>query len=118
MNKLQRERRIYAITRIGCLPCRHRGIYGMPPDIHHPNSGGHAGQKRMGDDVFYGACPWHHRGIPLSGKDEDWCRMHFGPSRAKEPNAFREEFGTEDELLAEQEKLIGLYESNVIGRTA
>lgn len=115
MNDLERERRYYVMQRIGCLPCRHRGIYGMPSDVHHPNLDGKAGQKRMGDDVNYACCPWHHRGMPLNGMTYDECRHRLGPSRAKESVKYREEFGSEEELLAEMTQLIARYESNRVG---
>ena len=118
MTPLERERRFYVMQRIGCIPCRRRGNYGQPADVHHPNLGGHAGQVRLGDDINYSACEWHHRGQPLPNTTADACRARLGPSRAKESNAYREEFGTEEELLAEQERAIENYERNFVGSAA
>lgn len=118
MTPRERERRYYLMQRIGCVPCRHRGNFGQPADVHHPNLDGHAGQKRLGDDINYSACEWHHRGQPLPNTTAELCRTRLGPSRAIEPNAYRAEFGTEEELLAEMERLIERYESNFVGRVA
>lgn len=70
------------------------------PEIHHLNEGGHAGQKRRGDEFTIGLCSWHHRGIKsfLSGT--------LGPSLALNSREFRECFGSDDQLLEEQNKLI------------
>lgn len=94
MTPLQRQQRFADIVQIGCIACLRFG-YHSGPDVHHLNLGGHAGQKRMGDEYTIGLCPYHHRGIlpPM---------IPVGPSLAKEPRAFREFFGSDAELLMEQ----------------
>lgn len=95
------ERRFYRIREIGCLACRKKG-YRSAPDVHHLNLGGHAGQKRRGDEFSIGLCPYHHRGVaPFAN-----ARAVLGPSLALEPRRFREVFGSDDALLAWQNRLI------------
>lgn len=79
--------------------------------MHHQNLGAHAGQKRLGDEATIGLCPWHHRGIFKPP-------INVGPSLAKEPNRFREVFGSDDELLAEENELISEREALIVGRIA
>jgi hypothetical protein len=99
MNHLARARRFLRIQEQGCLCCRRFGVWSVP-EIHHLNEGGHAGQKRRGDEFTIGLCSWHHRGIRsfLSGT--------LGPSLALNSREFRERFGSDDELLAAQNELI------------
>jgi hypothetical protein len=108
---LLRYRRIYDV---GCLCCRRKGWF-SPCQVHHLNADGKAGQKRRGDVFTIGLCPWHHVGEPLSGMTEAQCRARFGPS-LKSSRAFREAFGTDDSLLAEQNRLIEREERNLVGR--
>jgi hypothetical protein len=95
MRQRDKERRFRRIREIGCLACQ---VYGewSPPEVHHLNLGGLAGHKRRGDEFTIGLCRYHHRGVG-SG---------YGPSLSVSPLAFRVIFGKDDELLAEQNRLI------------
>lgn len=108
MSPAARERRFSRIREIGCLACRKRGWYSSP-DVHHLNLGAHAGQKRRGDEATIGLCPYHHRSVTVLPMGLAY--RSLGPSLAREPNEFRRTFGTDDELLAEQNQLIEEYES-------
>lgn len=110
MNRLERNRMFYLLQRIGCLACRRRGYPGEPCQAHHPNLDGKAGQKRLGDDIVIALCPWHHVAEPRGGLSADLMRIKFGPSLKSESRAFRAEFGTDEELIAEQKRLIEQYE--------
>ena len=109
------SRRCHWIADIGCLACRRSGWF-KQPDVHHLNFDGKAGQERLGNAATVGLCPWHHRGLPFEGKNAAWCRRVVGPSLAHESTAFRETFGTDLALLAEQNRLIEERELNVVGR--
>lgn len=109
------SRRCQRIYQIGCLPCRMRRRYSQC-HVHHLNQDGKAGAPRRGDEFTIGLCPWHHVGEPLRGLTHEECRRIVGPSLKHESSAFREEFGSDDELLAEQNILISRAESNVVGR--
>lgn len=113
-----RKRRFVRIWAIGCLACRKRGWWAVP-EVHHLNLGGHAGQKRRGDEYTVGLCGYHHQGkVPSAFKTLKQCRRRLGPSLKHESVAFRATFGSDDELLAEQNELIERAESLVVGRTA
>ena len=115
MTPAERERRFTRIREIGCLACRQIGIY-MEPDVHHQNLGAHAGGKRLGDDHTVGLCPYHHRGVPGDFGSQRRAEELLGPSLAKSPNLFRIKFGSDADLLAEQNRLIAEAERKVVGR--
>lgn len=95
-------------TGIGCLIAQILGLKFIPAEIHHLTIGGHHGQKRRGHDFTIGINSWSHRGDPLPGWSVEKCLRVLGPSFAIEPNAFRERFGADDELLARQNEILGL----------
>lgn len=101
----QRYRRI---QKIGCIACRKLG-YDSPAEIHHLNQGGHAGMKRLGNQFTIGLCPYHHRNHPGPSTRRAMEEI-YGPSLAGASKRFREKFGTDDELLALQNELIGSRE--------
>lgn len=114
MNPNARARRFRRIQDIGCLCSRRRG-WRVDAEVHHLNLGQHAGQLRMGDEYTIGLSPWHHRGVPVNGMSSAQCKQILGPSMAHEPVRFREVFGTDQELLAEQDRLIAELEQCVVG---
>lgn len=98
--------RMDAIREAGCIVARKRGMGFIPCEIHHLTVGGRHGQKRRGHDFIVGLNPWSHRGVPFGGWDAGRCAVAFGPSYARNPRRFREEIGTDDELLALQEDVL------------
>lgn len=115
MKVRDRQRRFRLIQEIGCLPCHMRGWYAAP-DIHHLNLGAHAGQKRLGDDSTIGLCPYHHRGVTPLPLGQAY--RSLGPSLARNPNEFREVFGSDEMLLAKQNELIAEREALIVGKIA
>lgn len=101
------QKRFEQLKALGCIACRKHAPWFAPAEIHHLNLGGKAGQKRRGHDFTIPLCEWHHRGLP----GEFWLVSEataiLGPSLAKSSKRFRETYGTDDELLAEVNKLIG-----------
>jgi len=84
-----------------CVCCRQRGYgYKQLVEIHHLLSGG----KRRGHLFTVGLCQWHHRGIPPFGWGDAEALYELGPSLAKGSKPFRAVFGTDDDLLAAQER--------------
>ena len=72
-------------------------------DAHHLLSGG----RRIGHDATIALCPWHHRGIRPADCATDADAFHkYGPSLANGSKPFRETYGTDDELLAEQNRIL------------
>lgn len=98
------QRRIDHIHEWGCVPCwleaalQGRKWVPEPCDIHHVVQGDHS--------QTYGCCPWHHRGMRKIGTAAFRMAELFGPSMAKEPERYRARYGTEDELLAYQRRLL------------
>jgi len=87
----------------GCLCCRLLLGIRRFCEIHHQTVGGKHGAPRLGHDFTIGLCPWHHRGEAFVGEDADT----WGPSYAKTPKAFRDEFGSDSWLLGVQNNRIG-----------
>lgn len=112
------QRRYGRIYEIGCICCRRYGHFEVPCMVHHLNLGEHAGQVRMGDFFTIGLCAWHHVGHPEKGLDVDETCAAVGPSMQHEPVRFREVFGSDMELLAEQNRLIAGRESCLVGGVA
>lgn len=93
---------------IGCIACRieqARFTCGLV-EVHHLNLGGKAGQVRRGHEFTIPLGEWHHRGAPLPGSTAASMAKAFGPSLARSSRAFRERYGTDDELLAEVNRRI------------
>ena len=98
--------RFEAIREIGCLACRQANRRWTAAEIHHLTVGGRHGQKRRGHDYTIGLCGWHHRSERPFHVTPGQMRHWYGPSYALEPRQFRETFGQDDALLAEQEQLL------------
>ena len=71
-------------------------------DYHHLKSG----NIRRGHRYGIGLCGWHHRGLTFGYSSESMRRM-FGPSLMDGSRLFHETYGSDDELLAIQDGLIG-----------
>jgi hypothetical protein len=97
-----REHRFRRLKELGCIACWYERLARPPgpPEIHHLNLGGKAGQKRRGDEFTIPLCAWHHQGRLLPGRTSIDMFALFGPSLARQSRAFRERYGTDDELLS------------------
>lgn len=72
-------------------------------DAHHLLSGG----RRRGHMFTIGACPWHHRGVrPFREMTDKEASDLYGPSLAHGSKPFHAMYGTDNELLALQERLL------------
>jgi hypothetical protein len=101
--------RFEAIKRGGCMACRINDARLQPrcdgegSDAHHLLSGG----RRRGHDFTIALCPWHHRSIRPDDCPNDTHAFHkYGPT-VRESRDFRETYGSDDELLAVQNALLG-----------
>ena len=91
------------INRLGCIACRMLDPPAIRPcTVHHLTIGGRHGQKRRGHDFTVGLCDWHHQGLGV----EKILVLLYGPSYARQPLAFRERFGRDEELLEFQDELL------------
>lgn len=75
-----------------------------PCDYHHLKSG----NIRRGHDFGIALCGWHHRGLADFGCSSAEMRDEYGPSLMDGSRLFHNTFGTDDELLERQNKMIGV----------
>lgn len=98
------QKRFDEIQLRGCVPCwlesklQGRKWYVEPCDIHHTDSQDHS--------KTYGNCPWHHRGVCKNELTATVMTGVFGPSMAYDPLRYRARYGTEDEMLVFQSRLL------------
>jgi len=103
--------RIQLITQeLGCLACDIEGESGGFADAHHCDD------QRQDHDRIYGLCPWHHRGLSVDGSHRNRMRNMYGPSKAHEPRAFTERYGTEQQLLDLQNQRIEEWEKSRVSK--
>lgn len=100
MNKAERQR-MDRIHRMGCIACGRR-----PVDAHHlvdkgyrKHSGGHGATIPL--------CAWCHRGEPIIGVSVKYMTLCIGPSLAVNKRAFVAKYGTERELIAKVDAMLG-----------
>lgn len=96
--------RMDAIKAGPCVCCHQRGLFSWAPEIHHLLRGG----RRIGHEATVGLCAWHHRSVITFGCTGAEMRDHFGPSLNEGSKPFHAQFGTDDELLAIQDALLGV----------
>lgn len=109
MNELERALRFTTILVCGCIACWMAIGRMVPPQIHHLNEGDRHGGRRLGDRYTVGLCVWHHVGQLSFDWTAGMHRARLGPSWAREPAAFRQIFGSGEELLEFQNALIEGY---------
>lgn len=95
--------RMDAIKAGPCVACHQRGVASWCPEVHHLLSGG----RRIGHMATVGLCAWHHRAVIAFGCTGAEMRDHFGPSLNEGSRLFHAEFGSDPELLAYQNALLG-----------
>jgi hypothetical protein len=76
-------------------------------DYHHLLSGG----RRIGHMAGVCLCPWHHRQVPDWGCSPQEMSEHYGPSLMDGSKTFHAAFGSDAELLAKQNELLGEQEA-------
>lgn len=97
-------KRFEAIKSLGCLACRKLNLpmFCGPTEAHHLLSGG----RRRGHAQTIPLGAWHHRGAIWYSLNSAQMTEQFGPSLAKGSKLFHERFGSDEELLAEVDRLI------------
>lgn len=113
MNERDRNIRFTAIKEIGCIVALSRGLGFVPCEIHHLTVGGKHGAPRRGDEFTVGLSTWSHRGIHPYHMTPGQARTLYGPSYAREPQAFRA-LWSDDALLAEQNRLIDIWRKSIV----
>lgn len=93
VKKAEKEH-LNSVAELGCIACKKLGHEGTPAEIHHIRSGVGKGQRASHYETIP-LCPHHHR---TGGHGE---AIHAGAK------TWQERFGTEHELLAEVNGLLG-----------
>lgn len=102
------------VKRLPCLACEIEDVsQPSPTEAHHLNEGGHAGQKRRGDEYQIPLCQWHHRGVAPRGMTRDVMTHLYGPSLALDSKQFRFSYGRDDDLLATTQHKLARLEPEV-----
>jgi Recombination enhancement, RecA-dependent nuclease len=100
--------RFDALREIGCIACRIGGLSNPcgKLTIHHlvdggyrKHSGGHQATIPLGE--------WHHQGYPLMDRTATYMRNMYGPSMALESKEFARVYGSQRQLLAKVNELLG-----------
>ena len=101
--------RLDIITEIGCLPCLLNG-WSESATVQHVTEGG----RRLGHQSTYGGCPYHHLGNrpdgysgPMNESFEEW----YGPSFARNKQAFISRYGPERLLIQVTDALVRIVQS-------
>ena len=89
----------------GCLPSLLRGFPNGHCTIQHVVDG----RRRLGHMFTYGASQWHHQGFTRDHMTQAEMTEHFGPSLALNPRQYHDEFGSEQQLVALQNRVIEVF---------
>src|SRR5688572_27253089 len=93
------------LSMIRCVACWDSGgLTCGSTEVHHLISG----SRRRGHTFTVPLGRWHHQGIPLPGYSVTQMQLVFGPSLKLQSKAFRDRYGTDDELLAKVNKHLGM----------
>lgn len=87
------RRRWGRVAALGCLPCRMDGYFGTPATISHCHDYGYRDH-----DKVYPCCPVHHLATEA---------IPGIPNRHATPEAFRNKFGTDEELHKLTKQMLG-----------
>lgn len=85
-----------------CMACDQRGIDLTDSGYvqwHHLN-----GRKHHEQTI--GLCYWHHQARPMYEMTHQQCRDYYGPSLAEGSKPFHAEFGSNDLLLEQQNRVL------------
>lgn len=97
------QRRFDAMYALGCIACRMNGLrYQTVAEIHHYLRG----NKRISHDATIPLCAWHHQGVSSECDNATMLGL-LGPSFHKHTRQFRAMYGTDADLLAHVNELIG-----------
>jgi len=92
------------LARSGCVVCRiQHGAY-VDAEIQHLTAGG----RRLGHRHTIPLCAWHHRGICAGSITTPEMTRIYGPSFANSRAEFEGAFGSEEHLLDETDKWLGV----------
>jgi hypothetical protein len=96
--------RMERLSRSGCVVCRLQHGSFVEGEIQHLTSGG----RRLGHRYTICLCPYHHRAVPAGSVTPAEMRRIYGPSFAESRKDFEAAFGSEEFLLDECDKWLGV----------
>jgi hypothetical protein len=105
---VEEQKRMDKLSEMGCIVCRLSFGAFMPNEIQHLTSGG----RRKGHMFTIPLCEWHHRGVTKNGLTPEYMTSIYGPSFANSRKDFEKTFGSEEYLLAETNKWLGVPDGN------
>lgn len=95
------KKRMAKLAETGCRACEIRGRYtGMATEVHHQVDCG----RRVGHHATVALCSFHHRGVLPPGYSESEALEHFGPAVSHGSKLFRADFGSDEAMLALQNR--------------
>lgn len=109
-DEAEREERA---RRIGCICCYLNALEGWAkaPSYdtkQHCNVGGLHGAPNRGERFTYIGCAWHHLGTPPPPlQSPRQAGLLYGPSFFHHKRAFRERYGSDDDLILLTDQLTG-----------
>lgn len=102
--------RIIEAKTLACCPCLVWARAGHMPieDVATCCAYDHSvsGRIRRGHRFGFASCDWHHQRYPGDGWSIARMRKHFGPSLMDGSRIFHDIYGSDDELIALQDKLL------------
>lgn len=101
------QKRYAALRELGCIACRLGDhVPNGPVEIHHLVDKGYR-KHSGGNQATIPLCVWHHRGDPPLDFTVRFMRHMYGPSMALESKLFSAAYGSQRELLAKVNQLLG-----------
>lgn len=102
MNKTD-QARVDKFRNVGCIITRLYFDDYADYDVHHITDCG----RRLGDAQTIPLSPYYHRGVIPSGMTQRRAYLELGPTLENHKREFVERFGTELQLLAKTNELLG-----------
>lgn len=101
-----------------CIPCMVWAALGNMPaadvfiggDYHHVKSG----NLRRGHRHGFCNCTWHHRGVVPDRWTHQRMRLHYGPSLMDGSAQFHDTYGSDEELIDAQDKVLVLMANGYV----
>lgn len=109
----RQQDRLDRLHRLPCMACVHEGVtQPNATEAHHLVDKGYR-EHSGGHDATIPLCEWHHRGVQREAWGVGhWLKIEmeakYGPSMALNKRAFEAKYGTQRELLAKIDVLLGL----------
>lgn len=101
--------RMERLSLSGCVVCRLQHGAFVENQVHHMTAGG----RRLGHRFTIPLCPWHHQGKCVGEYPTAEMTRIYGPSFANGRKDFEAAFGSEEHLLDETDKWLGVWKPKI-----